>query len=360
MDNLNVSVNGCNDNKSYDQIPRRAWTFRSIGYGHDQKTWRDIMSALRMVGYDYVVSIEHEDAMMSIDEGLAKGVATAERGAHQRKAGKNVLDVSIFHRGGSAEMKDLKVSVGMWYMGATGDRFVKAGYRPDRTIEERFDAAGKIPGVGGLEMHYPTEINDKNWKDLKKRAADMNLKFVMLTPHLWIDPVYKFGQFSNPDKALRRRAVDFAKKVTDLGGELDVKFMCYWPAQDGYDYPFQVDFPRRWDTLAEGLAEWADYNKKQQIVVEYKAYDPRSHILLPNVGQTVTLLNEINRPNLGINIETGHALIMQENLAETFAFAMRYKRLFHTHWNDNSKMYDDDAMVGMVEPLGNGGAPVLA
>ena len=245
-------------------------------------------------------------------------------------------------------MKELKVSVGMWYMGATGDRFVKAGYRPDRTIEERFEAAGKIPGVGGLEMHYPTEINDQNWKDMKKRAADMGLKFVMLTPHLWIDPVYKFGQFSNPDKALRRRAVDFAKRVTDLGGELDVKFMCYWPAQDGYDYPFQVDFTRRWDTLAEGLAEWADYNKKQQIVVEYKAYDPRSHILLPNVGQTVTLLNEINRPNLGINIETGHALIMKENLAETFAFAMRYKRLFHTHWNDNSKMYDDDAMVGMV------------
>jgi L-rhamnose isomerase len=245
-------------------------------------------------------------------------------------------------------MKDLKISVGMWYMGATGDRFVKAGYRPDRTIEERFEAAAKIPGVGGLEMHYPTEINDKNWKDLKKRAADRGLKFVMLTPHLWIDPVYKFGQFSNPDAKLRRRAIDFAKKVTDLGGELGVKFMCYWPAQDGYDYPFQVDFPKRWDTLAEGLAEWADYHKDQKIVVEYKAYDPRAHILLPNVGQTVTLLNEINRPNLGINIETGHALIMNENLAETFAFAMRYKRLFHTHWNDNSKMYDDDAMVGMV------------
>ena len=78
-------------------------------------------------------------------------------------------------------MRELKVSVGMWYMGATGDRFVKAGYRPDRTIEERFEAAGKIAGVGGLEMHYPTEINDKNWKALKQRAADMNLKFVMLT-----------------------------------------------------------------------------------------------------------------------------------------------------------------------------------
>jgi len=75
VDPLNVSVNGCNDNKPYDRIPERSWTFRTIGYGHDAKTWKDIMSAFRMVGYDYVVSIEHEDALMSIDEGLAKAVA---------------------------------------------------------------------------------------------------------------------------------------------------------------------------------------------------------------------------------------------------------------------------------------------
>lgn len=75
VDPLNIAVNGCNDNKPYDQIPGRAWTFRSIGYGHGATMWKDIMSALRMVGYDYVISIEHEDAMMSIDEGLTKGVA---------------------------------------------------------------------------------------------------------------------------------------------------------------------------------------------------------------------------------------------------------------------------------------------
>jgi sugar phosphate isomerase/epimerase len=75
VDTLNIAVNGCNDHKPYDQIAKRAWTFRSIGYGHDAKTWKDIISALRLVGYDYVISIEHEDALMSIDEGLAKGVA---------------------------------------------------------------------------------------------------------------------------------------------------------------------------------------------------------------------------------------------------------------------------------------------
>jgi sugar phosphate isomerase/epimerase len=87
VDGLNIAVNGCNDNKPYDRIPDRAWTFRSIGYGHDAQVWKDIISALRLVGYDYVISIEHEDALMSIDEGLAKGVAMLQ-------------DVTIFEQPG--------------------------------------------------------------------------------------------------------------------------------------------------------------------------------------------------------------------------------------------------------------------
>lgn len=75
VDQTNISVNGCNDHKPYDQILNRAWTFRSIGYGHGAQVWKDIVSTLRLVGYDYVISIEHEDALMSNDEGLAKGVA---------------------------------------------------------------------------------------------------------------------------------------------------------------------------------------------------------------------------------------------------------------------------------------------
>lgn len=75
VDHLNVSVNGCNDHKPYGQIPDRSWTFRAIGYGHDTKVWKDIVSALRMVGYDYVISIEHEDALMSFDEGIRKGMS---------------------------------------------------------------------------------------------------------------------------------------------------------------------------------------------------------------------------------------------------------------------------------------------
>lgn len=87
VDPLNVAVNGCNDNKPYRQIARRAWTFRTIGYGHDVKVWKDMLSALRLVGYDYVVSIEHEDALMSTDEGLRKAVAALREAAMAEPTG---------------------------------------------------------------------------------------------------------------------------------------------------------------------------------------------------------------------------------------------------------------------------------
>lgn len=74
IDQRNVAVNGVLDTKSYAQMARRSWTFRTVGYGHDQYTWRSIVSALRLSGYDYVMSIEHEDALASIDEGLRKAV----------------------------------------------------------------------------------------------------------------------------------------------------------------------------------------------------------------------------------------------------------------------------------------------
>ncbi|MDD5367956.1 MAG: sugar phosphate isomerase/epimerase [Anaerolineaceae bacterium] len=87
VDHLNIAVNGCNDQKPYTHIPKRAWTFRTIGYGHDTKTWKDIISALRMAGYDYVISIEHEDGLMSVDEGLGKGIAVLREAVAVQPAG---------------------------------------------------------------------------------------------------------------------------------------------------------------------------------------------------------------------------------------------------------------------------------
>ncbi len=75
LDQANINVNGVLDTKHYSQVLDRSWTFRTVGYGHDAKAWNDMISALRAVGYDYVLSIEHEDMLASIDEGLGKAIA---------------------------------------------------------------------------------------------------------------------------------------------------------------------------------------------------------------------------------------------------------------------------------------------
>jgi sugar phosphate isomerase/epimerase len=75
LDQANIQVNGVLDTKHYSKILDRSWTFRSVGYGQGEKVWKDIVSALRAAGYDYVLSIEHEDMLASIDEGLGKAVS---------------------------------------------------------------------------------------------------------------------------------------------------------------------------------------------------------------------------------------------------------------------------------------------
>ncbi len=71
----NLPKTGVLDTKKYTDEKNRSWIFRSVGYGHAFGWWKEFVSTLRMYGYDHVLSIEHEDSLMSPDEGLSKGAA---------------------------------------------------------------------------------------------------------------------------------------------------------------------------------------------------------------------------------------------------------------------------------------------
>lgn len=73
-DQYNTAVNGVLDTKHYSDVLSRSWVFRTVGYGLDAAKWKEIVSALKATGYDYVMSIEHEDSLMSVKEGLEKAV----------------------------------------------------------------------------------------------------------------------------------------------------------------------------------------------------------------------------------------------------------------------------------------------
>ncbi|MGB2997187.1 MAG: sugar phosphate isomerase/epimerase, partial [Phycisphaerae bacterium] len=75
VDPENTAANGVLDTKHYADEINRSWIFRTVGYGHGEDFWRDFVSALRLIGYDGAISIEHEDSLMSVNEGFQKAVA---------------------------------------------------------------------------------------------------------------------------------------------------------------------------------------------------------------------------------------------------------------------------------------------
>ena len=81
------TLNGNLDAKSYGDINGRSWVFRSVGYGHGVEWWKQFCSELRMGGYDYVLSIEHEDGLMSPMEGLRKALDVLKQSVIQESAG---------------------------------------------------------------------------------------------------------------------------------------------------------------------------------------------------------------------------------------------------------------------------------
>jgi sugar phosphate isomerase/epimerase len=72
---INLQRTGVLDTKPYTEERQRSWIFRTCGYGHGAEWWSEFISILRMFGYDYVLSIEHEDSLLSPEEGLTKAAS---------------------------------------------------------------------------------------------------------------------------------------------------------------------------------------------------------------------------------------------------------------------------------------------
>jgi sugar phosphate isomerase/epimerase len=83
----NLPRTGVLDTKSYTDERNRGWIFRTCGYGHGAEWWKEFVSTLRMYGYDYALSIEHEDSLMAAEEGLTKAAAFLQSVVIEQKPG---------------------------------------------------------------------------------------------------------------------------------------------------------------------------------------------------------------------------------------------------------------------------------
>ncbi|MFW6154708.1 MAG: sugar phosphate isomerase/epimerase family protein [Planctomycetota bacterium] len=252
-------------------------------------------------------------------------------------------------------MKPIRISMGIWGNTNLVDRFNTKGFGEEVPVLDRIRQVGAIDGVDGIELHLPTEINDDNADDIARVLDDHNLRIIQLCGHTWTEKQYKHGALADSDPAVRQAAVDRVKAALDMGARFDVPISVLWPATDGNDFPLQADYLALYERYVESCRRILDHlhanHYATRLCIEPKPFEPRTHIMMGNTAQALCLVNEIDDPNFGINLDVGHAMIAAENVEDQLSLICRYGRLYHTHFNDNDQQCDADLPPGTINFL---------
>jgi len=241
-----------------------------------------------------------------------------------------------------------KFSVILGNVGQCSDRYMTTGYSEAYTTQELFDRVGPISDVTGVELVSGANITKENIDEIKGYLKKYNLTVSSIIPNHFSLRRWKLGAFTSPDKEVRRQAIKDTFEAIDIAKAVGCDLINIWNGQDGWDYPLQVDYVQTAEWLIEGIRECADYAPDVKIALEYKPKEPRTYSFVSNVFSALYYVNKIDRENVGITIDTGHALEAYENMAAAASIALKEGKLFHLHLNDNYRLWDDDMVVGAI------------
>lgn len=242
----------------------------------------------------------------------------------------------------------VKFSCGIWAFGPCIDRFCVRGYREKLSLNKMIELASKVEDLSGIEIHYPSDFTLADVENVRNTVKQYNLKVAGVCIDLFSDPQWQMGALSIADEEKRKKAIKIAKEAIDASENLGADLTVMWLGQDGYDYPFQVNYEKSWSRLINAIQEVADYKPYRKIALEYKLKEPRTHIFISNVGKALWVTQQVNRDNVGILIDIGHSYMAFENPAEAVYLLAMSKKLYHTHFNDNYRDWDHDMIVGSV------------
>lgn len=244
-------------------------------------------------------------------------------------------------------MTDYKYSTGLWTWTRLGDRFTLEGYRKGWDTLEAIEMAASIPKLSGLEFTYPDNLREDNAIAVSKAMDKHNLRLTSIYCNISSDPKWQRGAFT-AGSGLKQEAIAQVKRVMDLTADLGGDRITFSLLQDGWDYSFQADYAAARDEIISGLRECCDYRKDVSIGVEYKGREPRVFCFVATAPGTLLLINAVSRPNIGVVLDVGHALMAGENMADAAVLLGSSGKLLHTHLNDNYRTWDDDLIVGSV------------
>jgi sugar phosphate isomerase/epimerase len=242
-----------------------------------------------------------------------------------------------------------KYSIILGNLGNTCDRFLSTGYKDQLPKPEMIRQAAAIPGVKGVELVGSWDVTPQNVDEVGGLLAKHGLACVSIIPDHFSQKRWGRGAFTAKDPSIRAQALEETMAAAEMARKLKCPLINLWPGQDGYDYVLQSDFraERRWtvDAVTAAAKVYPDI----RFSLEYKPKEPRTHSTWAHAADTLLVAKETGMANVGVTIDTGHSLAGGENMAEAAVLLSDFgDKLFHMHFNDNYRSWDDDMIVGSV------------
>lgn len=211
--------------------------------------------------------------------------------------------------------------------------------------------AGLVKEMNSIVFNYPEHFVEQSTAGLRDAVARTHLTVRGINLR-YPEPQFSEGAFTNPSAELREAAVRLTCDAVDACRELGARHVMIWLGNDGWDYPFQMDYSQAWAWEVEGIRAVADYAAQagdgMRISIEYKPSEPRRFSLLADVGTTLLAVEECGRENVGVALDYCHMLMAGENPATSAALCIRKGLLYGLHLNDGYGALDDGLMVGSV------------
>ena len=251
-------------------------------------------------------------------------------------------------------LQAFEVETPSWGYGNSGTRFkvFKQPGVPRNTFEKLDDAAEVhrlVRACPSVALHIPWDAVD-DYAALNAYAQERGVRIGAINPNVFQDDEYKLGSVCHPDPEIRRRAVDHMLECTRIMRATGSQLLSLWFA-DGTNYPGQDHVRRRFERMAEALAEvYAALPEGARMLVEYKFFEPAFyHTDLPDWG-TALLHCQALGEQAQVLVDTGHHP-QGTNIAQIVALLLQQGRLGGFHFNDR-KYADDDLITGSIDPLG--------
>lgn len=163
------------------------------------------------------------------------------------------------------------------------------------TMLQMVERAATVKGLTDVDLNFPDHVSEAP-KVLGQRIRDLGLSINGLAMRYYTHSGFKRGAFTNPEKSVRREAIELTKRGIDAARAMGAPLMTIWLGQDGFDYNFQLDYGQAWEWEIEGIREVAEHDPECLISIEYKPDEPRAQSLLRDAATTLLAIADAGAP----------------------------------------------------------------